>query len=392
MKHLIKNMLKTKHFRIDFINASYRRFFQQHKKEIMKAFERCASKGDFMLRDETRKFEKNLAKFVGTKYAVGVNSGTDALFLSLKALGINENHNVITVGHTFIASLQAVTHCGATIHLVDVGEDGLIDVSQIEKWISSDTKAILPVHLSGKVCDMQQIMSIAKTYNLFVIEDACQALGAKIEMGISNWRIAGSIGDTGCFSFNFPKLMGAYGDAGAITTNNEELYKKLLLLRNHWNITQGSVRQDDYPQPEIMGWGWKSRIDNIQAAILNVKFRYLKKMLKRRREIAMRYNKELKELPLKLPIQQEKQVYQEYIIRINNQKEFVNYMQKRGIELLVRDTIPNHQLVGLNLSHFELPITEKMAKENVRLPIYPELTNVEIDTIIKAIKSFYGRS
>lgn len=365
-------------YKVDFINSSYRRFFKAHRREILDAFEKCAANGDFMLRDETRKFEKNLAKYVGTKYAVAVNSGTDALFLSLKALGIGSGDEVITVSHTFIATIQAIVHCGATPILVDVGEDGLMDMERVREKITGKTKAIIPVHLSGKVCDMKQLTEIS------VIEDAAQALGAKYD-----GQMAGSFGITGCFSFNFPKMMGAYGDAGAITTDDEEIYKKLLLLRNHWNITQGSVRQSEYPQPEVMGWGWKSRMDNIQAAILNVKFKYYPFLLKKRRRIAMMYNKGLKDLPLQLPVQQENQVYQEYIIRLSEREKFSAFMRQRGVELLIRDTIPNHKLQGLNLEHFNLPVTEQMARESVRLPIYPELRDDEIHYVIEKIQQFY---
>lgn len=370
--------------KVDFINSSYRRFFKAHKKEIVDAFVKCASKGDFMLRDETRKFEKNLAQYIGTKYAVAVNSGTDAIFLSLKALGIGPGDEVITVSHTFIATIQAIVHTGAVPILVDVGEDELMDMEQVRQKITDKTKVIIPVHYHGKVCDMEELFYIIQAYDLFVVEDSAQALGAnRIN------KMAGSYGDTGCFSFNFPKLMGAYGDCGAITTDDEEIYKKLLLLRNHWNITQGSVDSDKYPQPDEMGWGYKSRMDNIQAAILNVKFKYLDEMLKRRKEIARMYQKGFEQLPIKLPIMSSGDVVQEYIIRVENRDEFVEFMKKKEIELLVRDTVPNHKLKGLGLEHYGLPLTEEFAKTSVRLPCYNSLTNTEVQYIIKSVKEFF---
>lgn len=372
-------------YKINFINSSYRRYYQAHKAEINKAFQKCASQGEFVLRKDVEIFEKNLAKFCGTKYAVGVNSGTDAIFLSLKALGIGKGDEVITVSHTFIASIQVIIHCGAIPIFIDVKDDGLMNVNQIKKVITPKTKAIMPVHLSGKVCEMDEIMKIAKEHGLVVIEDACQALGA-----IYNKKKAGSIGDTGCFSFISAKLMGCYGDGGGITTNRKDIYKKLLLLRNHWNINQLSLLGYQPKQPKIMDWGWNSRLDNIQAAILNVKFKYLNWILKRRKNIAMQYNKGLKGIKnLKLPIQYAGQIYQEYILNMPNIYKFRKFMEKKGIELLIRDTTPNYKLKGLGLNHFNLPLTDKLASNSVRLPIYPELKDKEVKYIIKSVREFF---
>jgi len=372
--------------KVDFINSSYRRYYKSHKKEILKAIDRCFSLGNFVLREDVDKFEKNLCDFTGTKYAVGVNSGTDALKLSYKALGCGPGDEVITVGHTFLASIQEIVHLGAKPILIDVREDGLMDVFQIENTITKKTVGIVPVHLSGKICDMDAIMKIAKKYNLWVVEDACQALGAY-------WgkKQAGTIGDTGCFSFIAPKTLGGAGDGGGIVTNNQKIYQKLLLLRNHWNITQNALLGRQPKAPKIMGWGYNSRLDNIQAAILNIKIKYYPAMLKRRREIAMKYNRGLIGIKeIKLPIQQDKQIYQEYIIRVPDLWKFKKYMESKKVELLIRDTTPNHKLRGLGLEHFNLPITEKLAKETVRLPIYPELTDKEVDYVIKTIQDFYN--
>jgi len=371
-------------YKVNFINASYRRYYKAHKKEILKAIDKCFSLGNFVLRKDVLEFEGKLAKFVGVRYAVGVNSGTDALKLSYKVLGCSPGDEVITVGHTFISSIEEIVHLGAKPILIDVKEDGLMDVSQIEKAITKRTVGIVPVHLSGKVCDMDEIMRIAKKYKLWVAEDACQALGAY-------WgkKRAGGIGDTGCFSFISPKTLGGAGDAGGIVTNNRKLYEKLLLMRNHWNITQGALHGVQPKAPEIMEWGHNSRLDNIQAAILNVKFKYYPAMLKRRRKIGMMYNRGLKNLPCRLPIQHSGQIYQEYIIKVKDMWKFKKYMEKQGVELLVRDTIPNHKLKGLGMKHFSLPVTERIAKESVRLPTYPELTDKEVEYVISCIKKFY---
>ncbi len=371
-------------YKVDFINSSYRRYYSSHRKEILKAIDKCFSLGNFVLRKDVLEFEKKLAKFVGTKYAIGVNSGTDALKLSYKALGCGPGDEVITVGHTFISSIEEIVHLGATPILIDVGEDGLMDVSQIEKAITKRTVGIVPIHLSGKVCDMGEIMRIARKHRLWVVEDACQALGAYL-----GDKRAGGIGDTGCFSFISPKTLGGAGDGGGIVTNNRKLYEKLRLMRNHWNITQGALHGFQPKTPKIMDWGYNSRLDNIQAAILNVKFKYYPAMLKRRREIGMMYNKGLDDLSCVLPIQQPKQIYQEFIIRVKDMWEFKKYMDKKGVELLIRDTIPNHKLKGLNLEYFNLPVTERIAIESVRLPTYPELTNKEVNYVIDCIKKFY---
>lgn len=374
--------------KVDFINSSYRRYYAEHKEEISKAIDKCFALGDFVLREDVDKFEANLCKFTGAKYAVGVNSGTDALKLSYKALGCKPGDEVITVSHTFLAPIQEIVHLGATPILIDVGEDGLMDTSKIEEAVTDKTVGIVPVHLSGKVCNMDEIMRIAKTHNLWVVEDACQALGAYY-----NGKEAGNIGDTGCFSFISPKTLGGAGDGGGIITNDKLVYQKLLLLRNHWNITQNALIGAQPDAPETMDWGYNSRLDNIQAAILNIKLKYYPEMLKRRREIGMMYNEGLKSIKdIKLPLQQKDQIYQEYIIRVPDIWKLKDYMEnEKNIELLIRDTTPNHLLKGLNLEHFDLPVTEKMAEEIVRLPLYPELTNEQVEYVIECVRDFYGK-
>lgn len=401
-------------YRINFINNSFRRFAKAHKDELISAFWDCLERGALILREEVSQFEDNLAKFVGAKYGIGVNSGTDALFLSVKALGIKgnwdyllervyageisieeahklfEGDEVITVAHTFIASIQCIVHCGAKPILIDVGENELMNPALIEPAITERTKAILPVHFHGKVCDMDKIMEIARRHNLYVIEDGAQALGSSYK-----GKMAGSFGDTGCFSFNTPKLLGGFGDGGGIVTNNRQLCEKLYLLRNHWNMAQTSVRIVDFPTPEIVQWAWKSRLDNIQAALLNVKFKYYKDFLARRKQIADMYCAGLKDLPLRLPIYGEGDVIQEFIIRIGSdeqRKKFKEFMDEKGIEILIRETTPNHKVKNLYLDNFSLPVTESISKDAVRLPAYPELTDEEVNYIIAAIKEFYSKT
>lgn len=372
-------------YKIDFINSGYRRFYAKHRTQILNAIDRCYRDGDFVLRKDVEDFEVNLTKFLGCKYAVGVNSGTDALKIAYKTLGIKPGDEVITVSHVFIAPVQEIVHHGAKPVLIDVNEDGLMNADLIEKAITKKTVGIVPVHLSGKVCDMEKIMRIAKKYKLWVVEDACQALGAKDKRG----KMAGTIGDIGCFSHIAPKTLGVGGDAGSLVTNNKKAFEKAQLLRNHWNITQGALHGHQPKAPKVMGWGYNSRLDNIHAAVLNIKLKHYPAMIRRRRAIGMMYNKGLNGLPIELPIQQDGQIYQEYIIRISNMWEFKQYMDKKGIELLIRDTTPMHKTPGLGLEKFNLPVTEALATSSVRLPTYPEMTDNEVSQVIAAIREFY---
>ena len=217
----------------------------------------------------------------------------------------------------------------------------------------------------------------------------------------NNKKMAGSIGNIGCFSFNTPKLMGGWGDGGALVTNNYELAQKVMMLRNHWNMAQTSVNMPDFPTPEVVHWAGKSRLDNINAAMLNVKWKYYPQMLERRKEIASMYIEGMKDLPIKLPTYGEGDVIQEFIIRLNQRPfdikvgderpKFKEYMDSKGIELLIRETTPNHKVKLLGLDHFSLPVTENISNDAVRLPCYPELTNDEIQEIIFAVREFYGK-
>jgi dTDP-4-amino-4,6-dideoxygalactose transaminase len=365
--------------KIEFIRNSYIRFYKKHKEEILKAIHNCLIKGELILRDEVSKLERDVSKYVGCKYGIGTNSGTDALFLGLKALGIGEGDEVITVANCFIAPIQAIYHTGAKPVLVDINYDGLMNPDLLEGLITKNTKAIMPVHLSGKVCDMNKIMKIAKKHKLKVIEDCCQSLGAN--------KIVGHLGAT---SFNTPKTLGGIGDGGMAFTSNKKLAEKLFLLRNHWNIYQGSVRKEDFPQPETMGWGFKSRLDNIQASFLNIKFKYYEGMIDRRNLIAFLYDIKLSN-KFNKPEYQKGQIWQEYILKFKTEKEcfkFKDYMAKNGIETLTRDKIPNHKLKGLGLN-CSLPVTEELAPLQIRLPIYPELRLDEIMYIISKANKYY---
>ena len=367
-------------YKVPFVG--YKLQYNNLKEEINGAIQRVLERGDLILRADVEKFEKDLADFVGTKYAVALNSGTDALFLSLKAAGIGKGHEVITVSHTFIASIIAIVQSGAVPVLVEVGEDFLMDIEKVKEAITQKTKAIMPVHLNGRICDMKKLMDIAEKHNLIVLEDVAQALGAEF-----NGKKAGSFGLTGCFSFYPAKVLGCFGDGGAITTNDSEVAEKIRLLRDHGQKTK----------TEIICYGWNSRLDNLQAAILNVKSKYLPERIKRRREIAETYNQNLSGIAgVKLPPSPDSNsehfdVYQNYVLRVEKRDELFKYLKEKGVETLVKDPIPNHWQKGLSLSHFKLPYTEQLAKEVISLPMYPELTEEQIEYTINSIRNFYEK-
>ena len=368
--------------KISFVN--YKEEFKKIGEEVLREIKRVLSNGDLILRGDVEKFEKDFADYVGTRYAVGVNSCTDALIISLKAVGIKAGDEVITVSHTFWASIEAIIHCGAVPVLVDVGNDYLINTLKIEEKITSKTKAILPVHLNGRVCDMDRIMEIAKKYNLKVIEDAAQAVGATFR-----GKMAGSFGNAGCFSFYPSKILGCYGDGGVITTDNPYIKKIAWLLRSHG---QG-INTKDYP---ILYVGWTSRLHNIQATILNIKMKYLTGWIKKRKEIAERYDEELRDIKqIKLPPEPNEfnnDSYQNYVIRAEKRDDLFKFLSENGIETLIKDPVPNHLQPAFTYFYGipNLPLSEQLCEEVISLPIHPDLTQEQTEYIIKIIKDFYG--
>jgi len=366
-------------YKVPFVNAP--EHFRSLEGEILSAIKNVLSRGDLIMRGDLEDFESNLASFTKTKYAIGLNSGTDALYFSLKALNIGDGDEVITVSHTFVASISAIVFAGAKPILVDVRDDFNMDMDVLEDAITPKTKAIIPVHLNGHMCSMGRLMEIAEKHNLFVIEDAAQSLGAKFK-----GKMAGSFGITGCFSFYPFKLLGAFGDAGAVVTNKEAVAEKIRLLRDHGQKTK----------TELVCYGFNSRLDNLQAAILNVKFKYLPDWIERRRQIAGIYNKELSDIPqVKLPPKSDEDfydVYQNYVLRVKERDKLYEFLKEKGVETLIKDPIPLHFQKGLALSHFHLPYSEQLAGEVISLPIYPELTSEQIEYVVECIHDFTGIS
>ncbi|MCK4735527.1 MAG: DegT/DnrJ/EryC1/StrS family aminotransferase [Methanophagales archaeon] len=368
-------------YNVPFVNypEHYRRIWD----EVMEAIEGALSNGDLILRDQLRQFEENIASFVGVKYAVGLNSGTDALLLSLKAAGVGPGDEVITVAHTFVATVSAIVYCGAKPILVDIGEDMNMDVEQVEQVITPQTKAIIPVHLNGRTCDMEKLMTIANEHDLLIVEDAAQALGATFD-----GKKAGAFGLTGCFSFYPAKMLGAAGDGGIAVANDEEIAEKIRLLRDH-----GYQRSTG----EMLCYGYNSRLDNVQAAILDVKLKHLPEWIERRRDIVSLYHQglsDLQELKIPPPPRSDNRffdVYQNYVIRAKERDRLATYLDESGIEILISWPKPMHHHDALGLGHFHLPKTEQISNEVLSLPMYPELSNEGVDFIINSIHDFYRK-
>ncbi len=354
--------------------------FRRLRDPIMATIEQVLSRGNLILRDELREFEESFASLVGRKYAVGVNSGTDALHLSLRAIGFQEGDEIITVSHTCVATVAAIIHAGAKPLLVDVGEDFNMDMDQVEAAITPRTRAIIPVHLNGRSCDMDRLMAISQRHGLIVIEDAAQGLGARF-----GGRPVGSFGLIGCFSLYPFKMLGAYGDAGIVATDEPEIARKISQLRS---------LGEDRETGELLCFGFHARLDNLQAAILSVKLKYLPEWIERRREIAHMYTRGLSELPfLKLPDFPGSEYFDaflNYCVRIPERDRLTAYLREQSVEPLTPLSLakPIHHHQALGLPNFALPRTERIAREFVYIPIYPELEQEQVNYVIECIKNF----
>jgi len=351
------------------------------KEELDAAYFDVMEKGALIDQQHLKTFEESLAKFVGTKYAVGVNSGYDALHLSLRAAGIGPGDEVIVPAHTFVASCSAIVNVGATPVLVDVCKDFNINADLIEEVITSRTKAIMPVHLSGTMADMPKVMAIAEKYNLVVVEDACQSLGSSIN-GIG----AGAWGLTGCFSFYPFKILGGYGDGGAITTNSEEVaaYAKRMRYNGEDRITG-----------EYHGHGFTCLLDNLQAAFLDVKLKYMPEWIIRRKEIANKYMQAFSDIPELLLPHYDKpgfdHVYQNYTIRSAQGNEFSDFLKANGVEILTQFRKPYYKHNGLNLIDRGFPATEALSREVCSLPMNVEIDDEDVDYVISVVRKFYNK-
>jgi len=344
-----------------------------HREEFDQAIGEVIDAGAFAGGQFVGQFEEAFAAYCESKYAIAVGSGTDALWLALLALGVGPGDEVITVPDTFIATAEAITYCGATPVLIDIDEQTYnMDPGLLEAAITSKTKAIIPVHLFGQMADIDPILAIATAHGIPVVEDASQAHGAK-----NKGRRAGSLGAAGCFSFYPGKNLGAFGEGGAVVTNNFELASKIRMFRNHG---QG----EKYHHQVV---GWNCRMDGIQGAVLSIKLRNLDRNNDLRRQRAAQYDRLLhavNEIVRPHCAEESEHVYHIYAVRVSERDAVLQAMSKRGIACAVHYPIPLHLQQAYNELPYErgsFPIAERCASEFLSLPMFPELTESQVDIV-----------
>jgi dTDP-4-amino-4,6-dideoxygalactose transaminase len=366
--------------RIPFVDL--RKQYSEIKAELMRGIEGVLGAGIFVGGEEVAGFEEEFAQYCGVRFAVGVGSGTDALHLTLLACGVGRGHEVVTVPNTFIATTEAITLTGAKPVFVDIdAETCTMDANQIEGVITERTKAIIPVHLYGQPAHMEPILAIAERHKLLVIEDAAQAHGA-----VYNGKKVGGFGVAACFSFYPTKNLGAYGDGGAVVTDDEEIGQRVMMLRDH-----GS-REKYRHEFE----GLTSRLDSLQAAVLRVKLRHVDQWNQHRQERAFLYDALLKDATgVVCPTIREgcSHVYHLYVIRTKERNQLRKYLEGRGILTGIHYPVPLHLQPAysyLGRGEGSYPVTERVAQEVLSLPMYPELNREDVETVAHEIKGFLG--
>jgi len=355
---------------------------QKFESEFKEKFTSFLSSGYYVLGTNVTEFEKEFAAYCGTEYCIGVGNGLDALRLIIegyKVLGkLKENDEVLVASNTYIATILAIKQAGLTPVLVESEAATFnFDLEQLKEAITSKTKAIMPVHLYGQLSPMKEISEMAKAHNLLIIEDAAQAHGAKNNKG----KLAGNLGDAAGFSFYPTKNLGALGDAGAVTTNDEKLASAIRKLRNYGSSSK-------YVNEYV---GFNSRLDEIQAAFLRVKLPYLDKENTIRRKIAERYLFKINNSKITLPSYQgdENHVFHQFVVQVSNREDFINYLSEHKIGTLVHYPIPPHKQEALSeYSKLYFPVTEKIHREVVSIPINPTLSDDDVQIIISVLNSY----
>jgi dTDP-4-amino-4,6-dideoxygalactose transaminase len=354
---------------------------KKYKSKILFKLSKVISSNKYILGNENKILEKKIKEFTKAKYAITLNSGTDALICSLIAAGIKSGDEVIAPSHTATATITAIKSLKARVKFADISkEDFNIDITDLKKKISKKTKAIIVVHIYGNPAEIDKIISLAKNKKISIIEDCAQAMGTKFKN-----KHVGTFGDFGCLSFFPTKNLSAIGDAGAIILNSKANYEKLLKIRQYgWNDKRISVMD-----------GINSRCDEMQASILNLKIDDLNKFILNRRRIASFYNKKLAKLPIILPIEREKgkHSYHLYVIRISSKlrKKFLHFMKKKGVNLGIHYYPPTHTM-KIFKTNIKLKNTDYISKQIVSLPMYPELKNEELNYIVNKIKLFFNKT
>ncbi len=350
------------------------------RKQLLAAVEKTLRSGQFILGSEVERFERRFAEFCGVHHAVGVANGTDAIALMLRGLGIGGGDEVITAPNSFLASASAITLAGATVRFADVVEKTYtLDPQRVEEAITPQTRAILTVHLTGNPADMQALSEIAERHGLVLLEDAAQAVGAKCA-----GKSVGSLGRAAAFSLHPLKNLSAAGDGGMVATDDDELAEWLSVARNHGLEDRDTCRF----------WSVNSRLDALQAALLNVKLDYLGQWTERHREIAKHYKERLSdvvELPEVDPA--DEPVYHTFVIRAERRDDLQAFLQSVGIETKVHYPIPIHlqpAAAGLGYRPGDFPVTESLANSILSLPIYPSLSDAQVERVASEIRRFYG--
>ena len=379
-----KNFLVEQYKNDKKINISHNYLSEQFfdYKKIFKKIEKVIKFNDFTLGSEVDEFEKNIEKLLRTKYVVAVGRGTDALMLSLKALGVREGDEVITTPYTFYATIGAIVSAGAKPVFVDVDQDYNINVDKIESKINKKTKAILPVHWSGRICNMKKIKTISSKYKVPVVEDACHAISAKYYK-----NFAGKFGDFGCFSLHPLKNLNVWGDGGFVIAKNKKHYETLRLMRNHGLVSRN----------KNLIFGYNSRLDTIQAVVANHLFKKIKKITNNRIENSLYLEKRLKTIKglfFKERFKHLVEVFHLYEFRLQNSKlrdPLVNYLRKNNIDAKIHYPIPMHLQPAAKKYGYkkgDFPICEKIAKSTVSLPVHEYLDKKDLNKMISKIKFF----
>ena len=360
----------------------YPHVFGQQREEILAAMLQVAERGAFILQKDLEDFEAALAAYLPVGHAVGVANGTDALIIALRATGVGAGDEVIVPSHTYVASAASVHFAGATPVLVECGADHLIDPASVEAAVTPRTRAIMPVQLNGRTCDMDALQAIADRHGLLVVEDAAQGLGSSYK-----GRRAGTFGAAAGFSFYPAKVLGCFGDGGGVTTDDADVARRVRLLRDHGRNEQGLV----------VTWGLNSRLDNLHAAILNVKLKVFEKEVERRRQLARLYRQGLEMVDdLTLPPGPDGDpdhvdAYQNYEIESGRREALRAHLEKDGVRTIIQwGGKPVHQFEGLGLAPRPLPRTDRLFERCFLLPMNTSLTDDEVHYITASIRRFYG--